>query len=746
MGTIDSIKSVLTQSALYASCERFHIPDLVHPELPDHSDKILNSPVGRIGVYSRFFYFANYRVPLSQFLVDILDYFQINLSQLSVIMAVKVVTAVFPLNIPLHRTKSLRKDPHPTPVEFNTDMCNFLADNPALFWKLLEPFLCFIGTKMDLFAFIHHADPTEVNVEEREVMDEEVLLLELTKDRIVSLADSDHVVEVGGIDIIADDEIQAIVAEQPKIKKRMRVADGAVGSGLPPKNSREDHGTSEEAGASVAVKTLAALQGLLDSSTLVAEVGVKAAATVPFVTSFVTPTPEREGGSARDSATETMMRTQGATERFVVLTDSSHHSGTNVADDEVTSIVRSSMPPPSMQTMVVTTTTVVVGTTSALVHDLGTDQVKPSIFRDFASPSMAEVDVVGPSQPVEVEHSSANFYVSHMGSSRQTCFNAEIRMQLEHELRGRQKLEEICVQQVNWLKEKDTEITSLKAQLSLKKAKAVEAIRLPLVEHVAASEAVAVSKDAELASSNSQVSALVTTCSGLRDEVMGYKLFKEQVEEMQDEQVKVLSDHVAAIDSDLIGMALHMDVEFYPCYLKTIAGRRWILIGINHEKAGRGLADVAAFNPSVVSNFVSVVNTLGEVDFPILAQLSSLKDARIMDLMDALRLEGSTAKTPGAAQLQPSLKQLMILIHRLEDQVVIRETSLSFSLEVAHNHVQKIIGDATARRLSLTNAIAPATPVTEAPSLVLSMEAPSPSQIVFEKEDMETMPEHASVE
>nr|GFD59237.1 hypothetical protein [Tanacetum cinerariifolium] len=70
---------------------------------------------------------------------------------------------------------------------------------------------------------------------------------------------SDHVVDVGGIDIIVDDEIQAIVAEQPKkIRKRRRAADGAGGSGLPPKYSREDHGTSEEAGASVAVKTLAA--------------------------------------------------------------------------------------------------------------------------------------------------------------------------------------------------------------------------------------------------------------------------------------------------------------------------------------------------------------------------------------------------------------------------------------------------------------------------------------------------------
>ncbi|GJS77155.1 hypothetical protein Tco_0727036 [Tanacetum coccineum] len=47
----------------------------------------------------------------------------------------------------------------------------------------------------------------------------------------------------------------------------------------------------------------------------------------------------------------------------------------------------------------------------------------------------------------------------------------------------------------------------------------------------------------------------------------------------------------------------------------------------------------------------------------------------------------------------------MIPIHRLEDQVIIGETSLAFSLEVAHNRVQRVRGDAAARRLSLIDSI-----------------------------------------
>ncbi|GKG51066.1 hypothetical protein Tco_0539190, partial [Tanacetum coccineum] len=64
---------------------------------------------------------------------------------------------------------------------------------------------------------------------------------------------------------------------------------------------REYHSTFGDAGVSTAGKSLAALQDFLDKSTLAAEIGVTTAATVPFVTSSVTPTPEHEGGGNADS-------------------------------------------------------------------------------------------------------------------------------------------------------------------------------------------------------------------------------------------------------------------------------------------------------------------------------------------------------------------------------------------------------------------------------------------------------------
>ncbi|GKE76380.1 hypothetical protein Tco_1542500, partial [Tanacetum coccineum] len=159
------------------------------------------------------------------------------------------------------------------------------------------------------------------------------------------------------------------------------------------------------------------------------------------------------------------------------------------------------------------------------------------------------------------------------------------------------------------------------------------------------------------------------TCSGLCDEVSGYKLFKEQIKAVQDEQVRFLSDRVAGLDSELMEMALHMDKEFYPHYLTTIAGRRWIL--------GRGL------------------------------KLAVMKCLQSPEYIASLGGAIGRAIDKEASQLQPSPEQLMLPIHRLEDQVVIGETYLSFSLDVAHAHVQRIKGDVTSRRLSLSDALVP---------------------------------------
>ncbi|GJR22366.1 hypothetical protein Tco_0970893 [Tanacetum coccineum] len=90
MGSITDIKSALTEKALQFFCETYHIPDEVHPQLPNLDQTIHEMPTGKIGVYTRFFEYANFRLPLSTFFVDVLRYYRIYISQLSVIGATKV--------------------------------------------------------------------------------------------------------------------------------------------------------------------------------------------------------------------------------------------------------------------------------------------------------------------------------------------------------------------------------------------------------------------------------------------------------------------------------------------------------------------------------------------------------------------------------------------------------------------------------------------------------------------------------
>nr|GEV62817.1 hypothetical protein [Tanacetum cinerariifolium] len=268
MGTIDDMKSSLTQSALDALCEKFHIPGPVHPELPGRNQRIRNSPTSKIG--------------------------------------------------------------------------------------------------MDLFAFINHADPTKVRIGEREVREGEVPLLESSGGRVVSLAGNP--VDAGIIRI--EDEGPVTVADKAKrsMKKR-KAAEGASGSNLPPKNLRADHGTSG-AGASSGGKSVTALQGLLERSTLLVEVGVTAVATFPFVTFSVS----------------------------LTLEHSPCHSSSNVADAEVSSVVSSLVLDPLIMTTLFATT-VVADTSSISVPRAGDEPVHASIFTDSTFVGTVGPDFAGPSHP-----------------------------------------------------------------------------------------------------------------------------------------------------------------------------------------------------------------------------------------------------------------------------------------------------------------------------------------------------------
>ncbi|GJT26850.1 hypothetical protein Tco_0907125, partial [Tanacetum coccineum] len=493
---------------------------------------------------------------------------------------------------------------------------------------------------------------------------------------------------------------------------------------------------------------------LLVMSILDAEVGVAAVATLPLVTSLVSATLEHKDGNPVESITEANLYTIGPSKRFVISSDSSHHSSTNVAEAEVDSVIRYAAPFPVMTEAVITASA--ASALSVLKTAVqATPQFQPSIFHDSSSSGTIKPD--------------------DSGTARQAFLNAEVRIWTEYCLSERRRLETECEKQVDMLKARDEEIKNLKAQLSQKEAKAAEAVHfraqiavVKATERVRADELTALkqksaalegekdflngkvtelqssvtAKDLELKDFNAtvtslksqndglvdQVHSLETKCLGLHDQVSGYEQLKEQIEEFQDAQINIVSDKMAKLEVDLIEMALHLEEMFYPHLLTTISCRRWLLThgikllvvkclnspeyltalgiaisraiekgmqdgllaDIDHGKAGRSLVDLVSYNPSMEEDYNSALRELREVNFLLLADLKSHKDASVEDIMNLLRLEGPLADAPRISDLQPDVEQLMLPICRYEDQVVLSETSLLFALSVAHSRVKKI--------------------------------------------------------
>ncbi|GJY86229.1 hypothetical protein Tco_0500255 [Tanacetum coccineum] len=168
-------------------------------------------------------------------------------------------------------------------------------------------------------------------------------------------------------DTVAED----VVPLQPRRqRKRKTVIVGTGEASHPPKKLREDHGTPSR--VSVVGKSRSAVQRLLARAVLNAEVRGEPIPTLPFMTSSVSITLGREGEDHIDSVVGPNLRTIGASQRFVISLDSSHHSDTNVAEAEVDSLIRSSASVMMIVT-IVTLTVDIVATTKE-------KSAKPSLF------------------------------------------------------------------------------------------------------------------------------------------------------------------------------------------------------------------------------------------------------------------------------------------------------------------------------------------------------------------------------
>ncbi|GKE01620.1 hypothetical protein Tco_1389603, partial [Tanacetum coccineum] len=512
---------------------------------------------------------------------------------------------------------------------------------------------------MDLLSFIRTADPTKVRVGERQRAEGELKLLDTIVGRVVLLlpvaparassdleASVEKLFDEGGsgnhteqgdsvsgghgvnipqvsvtVEIVAED---AAPVQPQRQRKRKTIVSDAGEPSHPLKKLREDHETST--GPFVAGKSKFALQRLLVGDVLNPEVGLAALPTLPFITSFVSVTPEREDGNQSYFIAGANLRTITAPPRFVISSESSHHSGANISEAEVDSFARPFVPLMTMTTIVTSTadpTTTTKerfiepsifggGSSSGAEHTVGGFSGLTGsdfIVGDDGRTYRGMVDKFAPPKFFAsirgMEHDQLFTYFN-VGAARQMSLSAEVRMRAEFNIREKRRLCSLVEEKDSLLKARDEEIKSLKAQLLVKEKEAAEAIHLRaetskfeveengvLDVKVADLEATVKVREQEVADSDAMVTAvklqndrlanqlyvreLETSSVGLQEKVAVYENCMSQLEKFQDEQMAVVHEKINKLDADFIEMCLHLEEKLYPHLLTTIVGHKWLL-------------------------------------------------------------------------------------------------------------------------------------------------------------------------
>ncbi|GJW64980.1 hypothetical protein Tco_0116864 [Tanacetum coccineum] len=454
---------------------------------------------------------------------------------------------------------------------------------------------------MDLLAFIRTADPTKVRVGERQCGEDEPKLLDTTVGRTVPLLPVAPARAQSELDANVDSEVAEVVAEdeiplRSRQRKRKTIVDAGEPS-HPAKKLRDDHGAP--GGPFVAGKSRSAVQRLVAGAVLNAEVRGGPVLTLPFVTSSVSATTEREDEHPADSVTGLNLRTICASQRFVISSDSSHHSGANIAEAEVDSIARSSAP---IIATVVTATADVATTTKAA-------PAKPSLFAvgsssaggtdpvpgGFSDVSGSDFLVGGIHTVVDREFNLQKVYVPqwsvtngsclddgrvcremldefappkffasirgmehdqlftefNVGAARQISLSAEVGMRAEYNIKEKRRLKVVVEEKDILLKTKGEAIDSLNAQLLLKETEATKAIhlraeasRFEIVADLAATVKV---REQEAADSDALVIAVILQNDSLADQ----------------------------LEASSAGLQEKVNILYAP--FEAIAGRRWLL-------------------------------------------------------------------------------------------------------------------------------------------------------------------------
>nr|GEW78883.1 hypothetical protein [Tanacetum cinerariifolium] len=515
---------------------------------------------------------------------------------------------------------------------------------------------------MDLLSFIRTADPTKVRIGERQRDKDEPKLLETTIGCVVSLipvaldrftgkleASVDKLFDEGGssehaeqgdsasgaygvgIDVVVETIVEDVAPAQlmRQKKRKTKVADAGEPS-HPVKKLRDDY--EALGGPTVDGKSQSSIQRLLAGAVQNAKVMGGIMLTLPFVSSSVSTAPEREGGDHTELLAGANLRVIGSLQRFVISSDSSDHSGVNIAKAEVDSVVKTSMP---IITSATTTTTLTANPAAIAKEKLvgssefGADSPSAGgshpISSSFSDCSDSNF-LVGGTRTMVDEFAPPKFFASirgmdhdqlfiefNVGAARQISLSVEAQLLLKEAEAIRLRAETSKLKAVE--KSLQDEVTALNERNTI-----LEKERNALDVKVTNLQAVVVSKDRELTDYAAQltlssltmttllisvrvcgvpihgvrvrgvrvrgvrvsgvrfgVHELQVSSSELKEKLSNYENLTDRLEEFQDAQLKVVDDKFDKLYVDFVEVTLHLEERFYPHLLTTIAGRGWLL-------------------------------------------------------------------------------------------------------------------------------------------------------------------------
>ncbi|GKA43898.1 gypsy type transposase [Tanacetum coccineum] len=680
----------------------------LHPELPGRGDRIVDFLEGKVGVYTKFFEFANFRIPISQFLFDILGHYQIHLSQLSVIGAAKVFPTVVDWHI------SIPKDGMPGEGTYSVEDMALLNTRRTPIQRQPELLLCLLGlsrryflgddvyptflyddgqggclylylkllvkvrryanclrliAKMDLFNLISAPNPAAVNTRTRPRAAHEVPLLTTIASRVIDMKD---VVATSTSSRIPSAMEKSPLDFSNEDTSLMITNRGETENPVSAETSQEDPPAENTTTAEVVLevnleKEVVAIGPLVNKRRRKRDKSTMEANTSPKVlrTDHASVRPELMTHGGKSLAT---MGVGADTPSHTLVQQS-------VSDQDPLSYAR---PQPTPE--------------PDIAHML-TDRIFPSVpnaslLRERPSQgiqilrSLPHLHPLLDRQADAVDHMVPPGYFSELRHLPNEEFLNQYKVNLAQQVAMGSQLRLRFVQEVRLLKKaKEKGLrnqtrnleTLLEAKVDMKKA--ADANSAELTKELESLRA----KFSDLQVNSNQLSQQVST---LQAQVTGEEQIKAAFEEFKKREDDKVERRCAEMDARLDALSIDFDEELYPHMLTAIASRRWVIgyglrlavmkcaestelrqvfanvvsagiakgvskglkHGVEHGKAQLDLEAIEAYDPKADAKYVAALHALKDVKYLLINHLKKLKDAPIDLIMASLHLESDVGE------------------------------------------------------------------------------------------------------